>query len=105
MLAFPAHFAAPEVHVPSAPTTGARGTASYYDDGPGLYAAVHSYKWGDPRYPVRVCYESRCVTVTVRDYCQCYVGTSDERIIDLSPQAFARLAPLGLGLIKVTVRR
>ena len=82
---------------------GRSGRASWYDDGPGLYAAVNSYRWGDPRYSVRVCAGSRCVTVTVRDFCQCYVGTSRERVIDLSPDAFRRLAPLSAGLVKVTV--
>lgn len=81
----------------------ASGTASWFDDGPGLYAAVHSYRWGQPRYSVRVCSGSRCVTATVRDYCQCYVGTSRERLIDLSPAAFARLGSLSRGILPVTV--
>jgi hypothetical protein len=34
------------------------------------------------------------VTVTVRDFCQCYVGTAQERAIDLSRDAFRRLAPI-----------
>lgn len=82
------------------------GRASWYNDGAGLYAAVHSWRWGDRRYRLTVCRADdleRCVIVTVRDYCQCYVGTSRERVIDLSPDAFSRLAPLSRGVIKVTV--
>lgn len=71
-----------------------------------LYAAMHRYRWGDPVAHVQVCSfdgVTRCVTVPVVDYCQCYVGTVDERGIDLSPAAFAQLAPLWRGLVRVTV--
>lgn len=86
--------------------TSFAGRASYYDDGPGLYAAVHSFRFGNPRYKLTVCRADdprRCVTVVVRDHCQCLVGTASERIIDLSPSAFERLAPLSVGLVKVTI--
>ena len=86
--------------LPSAPPGG---TASWYDDGSGLYAAVPSYRFGDPTYPLNVCAGTRCVQVTVRDHCQCHVGTSRERIIDLSRDAFSRLAPLSRGLVRVTL--
>lgn len=83
------------------------GTASWYEDKlrakGGFYAAVPSYRWGDPPYDLEVCTVEDCVTVTVGDYCQCYVGTADERVIDLSPAAFSRLAPLHHGLVIVTV--
>lgn len=80
------------------------GTASWYDDGPGLYAAVHSYRFGDPVYDVIVRVPGGdSVRVRVRDHCACYVGTSRERLIDLSPDAFAKLAPLSRGLVRVTV--
>ena len=80
--------------------------ASWYDDGPGLYAAVNSFRFGDKPYRVTVWYEGRHVTVVVRDHCNCYTGTARERAIDLSPEAFAELAPLSRGLIKpVEVRR
>lgn len=85
-----------------APQT-ATGEASWYDDGPGLYGAVHSYRWGDRRYNVRVCRADNadvCVTVTVRDHMANRV-----RAIDLSPQAFSRLAPLSRGVVQVTVSR
>ncbi len=90
--------------IPSTALARQRGVASYYDDGPGLYAAVPTYFWGDPRYQLTVCDdEGDCVTVTVRDHCNCYVGTSDERMIDLSPAAFAALEPISRGVMYVTI--
>jgi len=77
------------------------GEASYYGDGPGLYGAVHSYRWGDPTYPAVVCRAddaTRCVTVTVRDHM-----AHPTRAIDLSPEAFEQLAPLSDGVVQVTV--
>lgn len=84
----------------------AGGTASWYDDGPGYYAAVHSWHWHDTPYRVLVTAPSgRSVVVTVRDYCGCPGG----RVIDLSPAAFRQLAGQpgqGVGLIRgVTVTR
>jgi len=79
------------------------GRASWYDDGPGLYAAVNSFRWGDTPYRVRVTAGDRSVVVIVRDFCGCYTGTARERIIDLSPAAFQALAPLSRGLVHVTV--
>ncbi len=103
------HAAAPALS--GAPLTG---IASWFDNGPGLYAAVPGWRWGDTPYRVRVCANptpiSRglalaCVVVTVSD---CLCGRSD-RLIDLSAMAFSRLAPLSAGLlrglIRVTVRR
>lgn len=83
----------------------ASGVASWYRDAhrSGLYAAMHRFTWGDPITDVRVCAGARCVTVPVVDYCACYVGTPDERAIDLSPAAFRRLAPLSRGLVPVTI--
>jgi len=104
----PAPTASPTAAVPPVGPTPSpvSGTASWYDDGPGLYAAVSSWTWGDERYDLRVCGVDWgvCVTVTVRDFCQCYVGTSMERVIDLSPDAFRKLAPLSHGLVTVTIQ-
>jgi hypothetical protein len=64
--------------------------------------AVHSFRWGDRPYRVRVCRQvgpAACVTVTVVSYCGC----PDGRAIDLSPYAFGKLAPLSRGLVAVTV--
>jgi rare lipoprotein A (peptidoglycan hydrolase) len=41
--------------------------------------------------------------VRLTDWCQCYRGERRERIIDLSDDAFARLAPLSTGVVRVTV--
>jgi hypothetical protein len=81
-----------------------QGVASYYldpKDPNGLYAAVPTWTFGDEPYDVTVCRPENgaCVKVTVRDFCACPNG----RIIDLSRDAFAKLATLARGLIEVTV--
>jgi rare lipoprotein A (peptidoglycan hydrolase) len=53
---------------------------------------------------VDVCAGGRCVQVRLSDWCQCYDGTIRERVIDLSDDAFAQLAPLSRGVLVVTVR-
>lgn len=74
-----------------------------------MYAAVGTFKnFRDKPYEVDVCrldtYD--CVRVVVRDYCDACAKDGDAgRVIDLSPHAFKRLAPLGLGVIRVVVRR
>lgn len=70
-----------------------------------FYAAVGSWRWGDKPYDVRVCKRGntrKCVTVTVRDFCRaCKNGFG---LIDLSPAAFKKLAPLWRGRIHVVIR-
>lgn len=85
------------------------GEASWYDDGPGLYGAVHSWRFGDEPYWVEVCRQdasATCVLVFVRDYMR-----HPTRAIDLSPDAFVRLWPglsrseaLDRGVVDVMVR-
>jgi hypothetical protein len=68
-----------------------------------FYAAVGSWRWGDKPYRVNVCRPAngRCVTVWVRDFCRACKNKFG--VIDLSPAAFRKLAPLGRGRIKVVV--
>lgn len=88
-----------------------RGTATWYCGSgspctrgyqPGdLVAAIDRkdapYRKGDR---VVVSHRGRSVTVTIVDVCGC----PGRRVIDLSAEAFSRLAPLGIGVIAVSIR-
>lgn len=86
------------------------GLASWYSAAPNTAAAGpavrvflnHDYMGAR----LRVCLygTARCVTTTIRDVCLCRPPfVSSRRAIDLSDDDFARLAPLGRGVVKVTI--
>jgi hypothetical protein len=84
------------------------GIASWYADPAkrGLYAAAGpGLRVGHWRgRVVTVCRGAVCLDVRLSDYCGCLRGTPRERLVDLSPDAFSRLASLSRGLVRVTVR-
>jgi hypothetical protein len=51
---------------------------------------------------VRVCAE-RCVTVRLTDWCACGERHGVPTVVDLSDDAFRRLAPLPVGVLRVRV--
>ena len=78
------------------------GQATYYDYHQGQAAAGPALRqWLGPDWrgsTVRVCSRA-CVTVTLTDWCAC----SGERVVDLDRRDFARLAPLSVGVVAVTI--
>ena len=80
------------------------GTATWYGTGPGAGHAAAGPELRRALGPgwrgttVQVCAD-RCVTVVLDDWCACR-----DRVIDLSDEDFARLAPLSAGVLRVTVK-
>lgn len=82
------------------------GVASWFATGPdGLYGAagpaLRHGKWRGTK--VRVTSGARSVIVTLNDWCACGRRHGRPTVLDLSDEAFRRLAPLSRGVIRVEV--
>jgi hypothetical protein len=88
---------------------GIKGVATWYDDGPGIYAAAGPVlrdaigpDWRGTR--VTVIAGGNRVTVTLSDWCACGPRRGQPTLIDLSADAFRALgAPLSVGVLPVEV--
>jgi hypothetical protein len=80
------------------------GAATWYRWHPGEAAAGPALRQalgkGWRGESVRVCHASKCIVVTLTDWCLCSKGN---RVIDLDVRAFASLAPTSRGVIPVSV--
>lgn len=104
----PMRYAPPRVsQQPKAVTTvadGIRGTASWYGATGMIGAAGPELRrwlgknWRGTR--ITVISGSRSVTIRLTDWCACGVR---HRLVDLSDDAFRRLAPLSQGVVKIVI--
>jgi expansin (peptidoglycan-binding protein) len=86
------------------------GVATWYDAGPGEYAAagpaLRVAGWRGSYVVVCAFPEGRatCLTLPLVDWCACGDRNGLPTLLDLSADAFAQLAPLSQGLVRVTVQ-
>lgn len=92
------------------------GTASYYSQenliqsrknltGGGFGVAMHNTNLGDRFMVCLQADSSRCIYVTHNDYCEGCMTMFPGRVFDLQEEAFAELAPLHLGVLKVVYKK
>jgi hypothetical protein len=79
-------------------SAGWRGTAVVALPGAlgGLYDAPPSSRY------VKVCAD-RCVSLPVVDFCDCFWGTANQKVADLSPEAWRAVSDTGTGAGVITV--
>lgn len=87
-----------------------RGTATWHATGRnGMYAAAgpalrRAIGRGWRGRVVTVCADGSCIRLTLNDYCPCgEKSRRPDKLIDLSDEAFGRLAPLSRGVLRAVV--
>lgn len=94
-------------HASNGGASAIRGRASWYAAAGAVAAAGPALRRRLGRHWrgtwVRVSAGGRSVVVQLVDWCECYRGTKGERLIDLSDDDFAVLAPLAAGVVRVEI--
>lgn len=94
----------------AAPRAVLRGLATWYDDGPGLYAAAGPVLrralgsgWRGQTVTVVSAAGDRAVRVRLTDWCACGARHGVPTLLDLSREAFDNLSSPTRGVIRVTI--